>query len=157
MTRDIEIVNSHVSQPPVDFGKLFDDLGLDYISQPMKSGESGRIEKRNGKYAVFINSEEGEGRRRFTAAHELAHYLLHRDMLETTHLDRLFSDDGNPSAPFQELHEVQANKLAAKILMPEGLIRKRWNEGQRNPSELAREFKVSPAAIQVRLKTLRMS
>jgi len=42
---------------------------------------SGLILFSDGKYKIYINSQCGENRKRFTLAHELGHYFLHREYL----------------------------------------------------------------------------
>ena len=56
-------------------------------------------------------------RRRFTIAHEIAHFLLHRDKIG----DQL-SDDAMYRSSLSSDDERAANRLAADILMPMGLI-----------------------------------
>ncbi len=149
----MEIVRKYMYQPPLEIDKLFADLDIGYKKVPMKSHESGRIEKTPGGFLITVNSSEGEQRQRFTAAHELAHYLLHRDMLNNGHLDRLFDDSENPSDPFTPAHEVQANRFAAELLMPE-LLLKHKHEENISLKDLAKTFNVSKAAMKVRLRSL---
>ncbi|MCT8266784.1 MULTISPECIES: ImmA/IrrE family metallo-endopeptidase [Afifella] len=154
---DLEILKHHMAHPPVQPKDIIEGLGVRFVTEDMENGASGCIQKyRDGGYRISVNAAEGPQRRRFTAAHELAHYLLHRDLLdERGHLDRLYGGAAaNPSAPLSPLHEVQANKLAAQILMPAPQIRARVGGGKPDVEALASEFDVSPAAMRIRLKTL---
>ncbi|WP_207258016.1 ImmA/IrrE family metallo-endopeptidase [Jiella flava] len=146
-----------MSEPPVDPERILSELGVRYMTADLPESESGQIRRaKDGKYEVLVNANEGPQRRRFTAAHELAHFLLHRDLIdEHGHLDRLFGGAKNPSEPFSEAHEVQANKLAAQILMPKSRITALWQKDP-DPEVMARQFSVSPAAMKIRLKTLRL-
>lgn len=155
MDRVFSIIEAYSMLPPVNIQAIFNALGVEYRTEPMAPGESGRIEKVKDHYRVTVNSNEGAMRQRFTAAHELAHFVLHRDLLETRHLDRLFdpSPDSNPSAPFTPQHEVQANRMAASILMPKSRVLVQFKETT-DVKELAKKFLVSPAAMKIRLKSL---
>jgi Zn-dependent peptidase ImmA (M78 family) len=144
---------------PVDLTAMFADLGIVYNEQPIWSGESGWIERDGDQYRVVVNSDEPEQRRRFTAAHELAHYLLHRDLMDhgsrmNRHTDRLYDLNGEAhDTVFKPHHEVQANRLAAQIVMPAPLVRQKHEQGM-GSAELASEFRVSKAAMDIRLQTL---
>lgn len=159
MENELRIVARHARTAPVDLAGMFADLGIDYDEQPIRTGESGWIERNDDRYRVVVNQSEPEPRRRFTAAHELAHYLLHRDLMDdgtrmNRHTDRLCDDAVDDGVSlFDDHHEVQANRLAAQIVMPTLLVRERFGEGL-SPAQLAREFRVSKAAMEIRLRTL---
>ena len=140
---------------PVDVARLIKAIGVEYAEQPMAAGESGKIQRVGANYRVVVNSTEGPQRRRFTAAHELAHYLLHRDLVgERGHLDRLFSTGSSGDGDFiNPMHEVQANRFAAELLMPTDAVRARAALTD-DPADLARQFGVSPAAMRVRMESL---
>lgn len=166
MESELDIVRRHMGKEPVSVAAIFSDLGVDYEERSILSGESGWIECKDGQFLVVVNKDEGEQRRRFTAAHELAHYLMHRDLLceegrLNRHTDRLFgvSADLNKEAPFRRKHEIQANKLAAQIIMPASRITEAWEDISSEPaffrvSKIAEQFGVSKAAMDIRLKTL---
>jgi len=123
----------------------------------MPPDSSGRIDYEEPFCTITVNADEGPQRRRFTAAHELGHYLLHRDLLDgKQHLDRLYSQGGhdNPYGPLSPSHEVQANKFAADLLMPAGPLRVKYNAGTDNVPELAKLCGVSLTAMQIRLRSL---
>lgn len=64
---------------------------------------------------VYEGACRGEGRHRFTAAHELGHFVMHTDIP----LTRAKLSD---KIPAYRLAEPQANQFAAELLMPEGFI-----------------------------------
>lgn len=157
MRDEMDIVQRYAASLPVDIVGLIEALGIDYIEQPMRPGSSGRIDYNDPFCIITVNSDEGPQRRRFTAAHELGHYLLHRDMIDGIgHLDRLYSDGGmnNPYAPLSPAHEVQANQFAADLLMPKGKLRNAFDPDTDNVLELANMCQVSVAAMKIRLKTI---
>lgn len=158
MATELEILQDYMMDEPVDLPAIFSDLGIEFSEEVIP--ESGYIECKDGQFKVVVNSTEGKQRRRFTAAHELAHYLMHRDLLcagnrMNRHTDRLFGEGAkhNREQPFSHKHEVQANRLAAQIIMPAGRIINLWAEGHRLDA-LAERFDVSKAAMQVRLDSL---
>jgi len=152
-----EIVKQFASDPPVDVKRLASKLGLTYVEKNMPSDESGGISYDGLQYVISINSDETSQRKRFTAAHEIAHYLLHRDILKQTgHMDRLFDSAAyrNPSDPFTPAQEVQANRYAASLLMPKFAIEGEINRGTNSVSKLASKFDVSKIAMRYRLENL---
>ena len=157
MNDEMSIVRDFGSKLPVDIIGLIEALGINYIEEPMQSASSGRIDYNSPFCIITVNSNEGPQRRRFTAAHELGHYLLHRDLIDgKVHMDRLYVDGGNdnPNAPLNPPHEVQANKFAADLLMPARELRKRFDPQIDNVRELAELCQVSIAAMKIRLKSI---
>ncbi len=155
---DISIVARHLQTAPVDLEAIFRDLGIRYEREFM-SGASGSIARDGNVFVVTVNALESENRQRFTAAHELAHYLLHRDLLGDgkrmhRHIDSLY-DGGEQSGNviFKRSHEVEANRIAAQIVMPKKLIEAKFAETP-DAGALATQFGVSKAAMDIRLKTL---
>jgi Zn-dependent peptidase ImmA (M78 family) len=65
---------------------------------------------------VYEKACNGDGRARFTAAHELGHFVLH------TNIPLARTRRGDGTAPFR-LAEPQANQFAAEILMPREYVR----------------------------------
>lgn len=156
---EISIVRSLLNEGHlIKVTSIIRTLGLAYEERDMAEGDSGRLERCGGNYRVVVNKNDGEQRRRFTAAHELAHYLLHRDLIqEHGHLDRLFSDDSegpDPTEPLNKTHEIQANKLAAEIMLPRKTIEMAYDRQADNVRELADQFHVSLKAMDARLKSL---
>lgn len=84
----------------------------------------------------------GEGRARFTTAHELGHWAMHTNIP----LARAKRGDGTPAF---RLAEPQANQFAAEFLMPECFI-DIWDE----EDDLIERFGVSWEAARNRLRYL---
>lgn len=136
---------------PVDVREMAEGLGLNVWRKSLTGDVSGMIlrdHKHGGKagYSIFVNAAHPRTRQRFTIAHEIAHFLLHRDRIGDG-----IEDDALLRSGLSTLEEVQANKLAAKILMPLHLLRREMNAGTRKLPELARKFGVSPQAMSIRL------
>lgn len=88
----------------------------------------------------FLLRNEESGRRRFTLAHEAAHYImklhLQNDNAAVYHND--YDEEGSYSVEditrMFSLNESFANRLGAALLMPEYLVRKalgKYNEGNK--------------------------
>jgi Zn-dependent peptidase ImmA (M78 family) len=137
--------------PPVSVGDIANALGIRVIRRSLGSEVAGMIMRdpsagnRSG-FVIYINSDDHINRQRFTAAHELAHYILHRDLIENGVVD----DTMYRSKELSSTYETQANQLAADILMPIRLVKK-WRELLPNVKDLAKKFGVSEQAMSIRL------
>ena len=112
-------------------GKIFRD--------PTNGGPSG--------LSIVVNSTESPLRQRFTIAHEISHFLLHRTQLENGDL----IDDTMYRSGLTTAEESSANKLAAHILMPFSLINALVAEGISDVTSLADRLQVSRTAMKIRL------
>jgi len=156
---EISIVARHLKQAPVDIKAIFAELGVEYVCEAMADGASGSIVRSGDKFIVTVNASESKTRRHFTAAHELAHYLLHRDLLGDgkrmhRHIDNLYAG-GTQSGEviFKRSHEIEANRIAAQIVMPKKLVEQEYAK-TKDAALLAKNFGVSKAAMEIRLRTL---
>jgi len=119
---------------PTDIsGKIFKD--------PLNGGKSG--------YSIGVKASEGYLRKRFTVAHEIAHFILHKDKIGDA-----LSDDAMYRSGLPTRDEVSANRLAADILMPAHLIVDLKMKGYSDAEKLASALKVSEAAMRIRLSCL---
>lgn len=147
------IVEGFLHEAPVDLMAMSEALGLTVdMAAKMGTEQSGRIlRKGNGKsgYHIEVNGSHSDYRKRFTLAHEVAHFLLHRDLIgdgiEDSALYR--SRLGDPA-------EYEANRLAAQILMPAPLVRNVYKAGLKWLAGLSAAFAVSEEAMRIRLKQL---
>ena len=150
-----QIILRHQATYPVNVTAIANDLGVNvWEMHNLPPNISGKIfrDKLNGGssgYSIGVNASEIYTRKRFTVAHEIAHFILHRDQIG----DELL-DDAMYRSGLSTREEIQANQLAADILMPAKLIRQLQGMGFTQPSELARYLKVSEPAMRVRLSYL---
>lgn len=133
---------------PVNVVELAQRLGIRVFDAPWPDNISGKIQRdkqRGGEsgFAIFVNQSHPETRKRFTIAHEIAHYVLHEDRIG----DGVF-DDAMYRSGLPEKVEAQANNLAADILMPWPYLKDHLGKPI---EELAEMFNVSVAAMSVRL------
>lgn len=146
-----DILLRYQTTAPVDVVAFANALGLSVWEDDLPSDISGKIQRdpvNGGRagYSIVVNTAEGLRRKRFTIAHETAHYLLHRGMMGASVIDDVLY-----RSKLSNALEVQANRLAADILMPYSLIEEAMQSGTRDVEDLANLFKVSPAAMSIRL------
>lgn len=142
---------------PVKLGALASVLGVKIKVSRLASGISGQITKETNGYVIRVNRNESRERQRFTIAHELAHYLLHRDIIDNSAdgiTDNVLYRSGAP-----EIKEFEANRLAAEIVMPQKLVKSLIEErfdgvvNENSIEQLAKIFEVSKSAMEIRLSS----
>lgn len=152
------IIDKYMSDYPVKLGQLARDLGVSIKISNMGAGISGQISRENDSYVIRVNRNEARERQRFTIGHELAHYLLHRSIIDSSPegiTDTVLYRSGKP-----ERIEFEANRLAAEIVMPMTLIERELKDNfggvvtEATIEALASRFEVSKAAMEIRLSTL---
>lgn len=140
---------------PVPVFQILSELGLGPNFQALADDISGWIERLSGnRYQVVINSRHALVRQRFTAAHELGHYIFHRDLLGAGVGDtRAYRAEGStiPNRAIRPVHERQANSFAANLLMPLDSISALRSQGVTTVQDLAGRLGVSQDAMRIRL------
>ena len=103
------------------------------------------------EWGLFVNPKGRPERRRFTIAHELGHFILHRTTQPAFNCDKESVHTGIDSL---KLIEREADDFASNLLMPGDMLRERIN-GKRIDfhllGALAKEFGVSLEAMCIRL------
>lgn len=123
------------------------DIHLKYES--MDIDKSGSLSKEDGKWIICVNKDHNIKRQRFTLAHELGHYFLHKEK-NINFVDTTFFRSNDTTSI-----EYIANEFAARLLMPENIVRKLIdNEQIKNIGMLAEKFDVSSAAMKYRVLSL---
>lgn len=149
-----QIVEAHTQEIPVKLGPLATDLGLNVRVGTLPPGISGEIRPMEGdpdRFIIRVNRHEKKERQRFTLAHEIAHYLLHRGLISSG-----LTDDIMYRSKLSDRYEVEANRAAAELLMPAAVIRRRVRENggivdEELAKRLANEFEVSLPAMKIRI------
>ena len=152
---DKSVVEKYLCEIPVKLGSMAKELGVVVKRSPtIPRSVSGQIKRlETGIYEIKINKFESLVRQRFTLAHEISHFLLHR-----SEIDRLgeIADNVLYRSGASETIEYEANRLAAQIIMPEEAISERQQAIGNNIDEnivdqLAKEFGVSKAVMEIRI------
>jgi hypothetical protein len=146
-----QIIAKHQMHAPVDVVAIAKDLGLNVWKMTLPSNVSGKIfrDALNGGpsgFSIAVNAGNSYVRQRFTVAHEIAHFALHR-----SRLDGELIDDAMYRSDLSSREETEANRLAADILMPFPLIQVLMKSGIREVSQLANKLQVSLPALKIQL------
>ncbi|TRD15238.1 ImmA/IrrE family metallo-endopeptidase [Palleronia caenipelagi] len=154
-----EIIERLQAAGSVPVGALANELGIHIKVANLGPGNSGQISRDpDGEgYIIKVNRFEAKERQRFTIAHEIAHFLLHKDIIDSSPdgiQDTVLYRSGAP-----EKVEYEANRLAADILMPQVPVSNRLRELGGRVTEkaievLAEDFKVSKGAMEIRLQNV---
>lgn len=134
----------------IDITELAKSLGCEVFEAEFKDPSVSGLVTRGPKGEIIkINKDNTEERKRFTIAHELAHVILHQNV--ATHVDYR-----KPYSTYDEdelRKEVQADMLAAAMLMPKELVKQAWKK-LNDVNLVATLFRVSRKAATVRLNAL---
>ena len=148
-----QVIAKYQASAPVDVIGIAKELGVNvWAMHTMPPNISGKIfrDSLNGGvsgFSIAVNASDSPLRQRFTIAHEIAHFILHRAKLEAGDV----VDDTMYRSGLSTGDEVAANRLAAQILMPMNLIQALINQGVTDVQSLAARFQVSLPAMKIRL------
>lgn len=138
--------------PPVRLPDLARALGVPVKAATLGPGISGEIRPNDDDgFIIRVNRHDPPKRQRFTVAHELAHFLLHRDEIGNG-----IEDDVLYRSSLSDRREQQANRLAADILMPGQLVAEAREAAEEKGVGdvvlyLADLFAVSEAAMRIKI------
>lgn len=161
--KQLQELRTKYPEIPVPVVDIARDLGLRiFATYDFKSAESGSLRRENSQYIIYINPTETPERQRFTIAHELGHFLMHKDVL--SHEGDEFVDSlkqavislnrsNDVKESTERKREIEANQFAAALLMPEKEFKKIFLESN-DLEKIASLFRVSQSAATVRAKEL---
>lgn len=147
-------IDDYLTEYPVKLGAIAKRLGVKVLLSTLPRGTSGQIGLEDGVFVIRINRHEAKHRQRFTLAHELAHFLLHRERIEAEGgwSENVLLRSGQPLNI-----EFEANRLASDLVMPSALLaqtRADYSGPITNEviEDLARRFGVSAAAMEIKFQ-----
>lgn len=147
-------IDEILSEYPVKLGEIAKHLGVKVLLSTLPRGTSGQIGQEHGEFVIRINRHEAKHRQRFTLAHELAHFLLHKEKIiaEGGWSENVLLRSGQPANI-----EYEANRLASDLVIPSALLAEATAEysGPMTSEvieDLARRFGVSTAAMEIKLQ-----
>lgn len=146
-----DTIISYHKQLPVKIGGIANSFGISVKSSTLNAGISGEIKRDGNGYVIRVNRHDVKARQRFTLAHEIAHFLLHKELIGDGIVDDILY-----RSSLSDKIEAQANRLAADILMPMPYINKKMEELKRYREEeriekIAFLLEVSITALKYRL------
>lgn len=147
--------------PSIPVDRIAKALGIRLYIDALEGEISGFAYRAKDQMVIGVNTWHAPVRQRFTIAHELGHLLLHN--FDLLHIDRGFTLRlrSELSGQGTDEEEVEANRFAAELLMPESFLREDL-EGLESidllddecVSDLAKKYEVSKQALLIRLATL---
>jgi Zn-dependent peptidase ImmA (M78 family) len=150
----------NVQNVPVLVDKIAKAVGAQVVFSPLDEELSGMVVVNENRTLIGVNSLHHPNRQRFTIAHEIGHLELHRKFItDRIHVDRKFPvlmRDPNSATGTDRL-EIEANRFAAELLMPEWAVRRVLEnesidiDDDRTVADMAKKFRVSRQALQYRL------
>jgi len=152
-----------INELPIPLEKIATFFNIEIQEEDFEGELSGILIRSSEGDIIGVNSNHHDNRKRFTIAHELGHFILHKG--EAIHIDRGFRvnyRDANSSLAI-DLEEVEANAFAAALLMPEKkikeVLRKKLKEGidlqdSAELKKIAETFHVSQQSLLIRLMKL---
>lgn len=149
-----QVIDKDLSEFPVKLGALAKKLGLRILLSTLPRGTSGQIGQEDDEFVIRINRHEAKHRQRFTLAHEIAHFLLHRDKVIAAGgwSENVLLRSGQPVSI-----EYEANRLASDLVIPSALLAEA-TAAYTGPmtgeviEDLARRFGVSSSAMEIKLQ-----
>ncbi len=155
------LARARVHSAPVPVEQVAACLGVRVELADLGEDCSGVLVRKRNRAVIGVNWGHHSNRRRFSIAHEIAHYLLHKG---ETYIDKgyrvQFRDMESGSGT--ESEEMEANAFAAALLMPAHWVREAFDRQPFDLTEddglerLADKFKVSPQAMTYRLMNLQL-
>jgi Zn-dependent peptidase ImmA (M78 family) len=146
---------------PVDIEDIAIKRGLTVMPYELGPDVSGLLAIKDGKGTIGYNVTEAKVRRRFTIAHELGHYELHKDKSDLF-VDKqfIYRSQNSANTVDHQVMEHEANYFASCILMPTDQVRKVLDSmdidlvTEEGIKELAKMFEVSTTAMSLRITKL---
>lgn len=159
----IQLLNSieeiKAAKGRIDIVEIANRLGIKvYSTKEIQQSSFIAYDPDTKHYSIYLNSKEAGPRQRFSVAHEIAHFLLHKEKIIT------FGAVGREcdiSLSIKE--EKEADNLAGMLLMPENSVIDTLNRNdvtiydkidKNVVVKVAKEFDVSIIAATLRLREL---
>lgn len=143
------LLNNDLYKIPVNILKIAksNDIAVYKADLEKKILGAIRYDKQNKKYTILLNEKQSYEQQRFTLAHELGHFFLHKKILESEelHVDIMYK--------IEDEQEAEVDYFAGALLMNKLLLEKMYEKNQ-SIRELAEMFEVSISVMTIRLDTL---
>ncbi|WP_296221747.1 ImmA/IrrE family metallo-endopeptidase [uncultured Enterobacter sp.] len=134
---------------PFDLDSFVLKLGIVLHKTILPNDISGKLEKnRDNIWEITINSLHHPKRQRFTLAHELGHYFLHRNRCS------LFTDKTLYRSSNMDTMEYEANNFAGALLMPRDKLTQFIKDNGSDIDKIADYFFVSALAAKIRVELI---
>ena len=146
---DLDLVRQMLPDTPFGRGTVIKEPAD--LTWNASEGALVRNSDNHGEWGIFVNPKARPVRKRFTVAHELGHFILHRATQSTFNCDK-----ESVYAGIDTLKQIEreADEFASHLLMPGDLLRDRIHGKRidfRLLGALANEFGVSLESMCIRL------
>lgn len=155
----IEVLRDNsVTNPPVDVFEIANNYGLNILEADLrkeKESPSGILDMDNSN--IYVEKTDSPQRKVFTVAHELGHYLMHKEELKSYPEKYAVLYRRPLGAPNHDSVEQDANSFAATLLVPQKMLdryKKSENPEDENLYLLSKLFGVSRELIGWRISDL---
>ena len=151
------LASANGSGPPVSVYRVAKYLGIKIEKADLGKDCSGVLVRRHDRAVIGVSRTDPPNRVRFTIAHEIGHFVLHQ---QQTYVDAGYTVNFRDleSGSGTKTEEIEANKFAAALLMPEAMVKKEFRTRQFDLAGddgelqlLAKKFRVSAQAMAIRL------
>jgi Zn-dependent peptidase ImmA (M78 family) len=145
---------------PVNVAEIAQACGISIRMEKLEDTVSGMLVIKGNKVTIGVNANHHHNRQRFTIAHELGHYLLHKGASGVFFDEALMFFRNKLSSEGTQAQEIEANAFAAELLMPESLLKEQIAIQPIDAFDdaavlrLAAQFGVSTQALIIRLTKL---
>jgi len=146
---DLDLVRQMLPETPFGRGSVIKEPAD--LTWNASEGALIRNPENENEWGIFVNSKARPERRRFTIAHELGHFILHRPIQPSFQCDKESVYTGIDTL---KQIEREADDFASNLLMPGDLLRERIAGKPIDfhlIGELAKEFGVSLESMSIRI------
>jgi Zn-dependent peptidase ImmA (M78 family) len=146
--------SNEVTRAPIPVEQLAKALHIDVRYSAGAEDVSGALIRNEESTVIAVNSAQHENRQRFTIAHEIGHFLLHKGT--QVHFDEDFRINYRNaiSSDATEQDEIEANGFAAALLMPEPFLRRDWSRLKPEDAAIANAIKSLAVRYKVSMKAM---
>jgi orotate phosphoribosyltransferase len=139
------LVESKIRVPPVDLLQILSAHGIGYEEvEDFPDTVDALIVEDGVKVYAAVNAKQHPHRRRFSLAHELGHYFMHREGMPGETITINNPRPGEIDAPTKSPAETEADLFAGELLVPLGMLKPHVHKGI---PELSQIFLVSEQVI----------
>lgn len=173
-----DLLRSHCTSIDNDLADLARDLGLKVFEEDLMPYQDGFLtyDPSCGSatgFKIVVNSKHNLSRKRFSVAHEIGHFVLHRNDVEylkdkvaafanTSFQPKLNRVQERDTLGFDyesledRAKEKEANAFASALLMPTNFFKPSFIRLNGDIETLAQLFLVSPEAVRRRIRELKL-
>lgn len=140
---------NNIKTCPIDLQRLCQLLGIGIQYIPLENNVSGKLYHDGNRWIINVNALHHPRRQRFTIAHELGHYFLHRDA------NKQYEDATFHRGKVYSVEELDADNFAGALLMPKNEFKDYVCNSSNKIDDIAEYFGTSSVAIKKRAEVIR--